>query len=290
MDSVGLCLSSWWQPNALAVQLEVNGEREEIAFAIGDEIAVAIDGPRLCVGYRPPQQPEQLPCPDKAPATSGAQCDGCIKRTAILACMRCTGERCSNPKRRQTCIQPKNHAVYLASYAPRTLKVGVAMWERRLERVVEQGARAALIIGQADGLAARRLEWQIGRFGIPDRLTPRARLSAWSKPFELEQLHSEIEQMLADLHRRLASPWWLPEPEKLDLPEFPRFYPNPEYLESAEGLRLRGQIEAVAGQMLIVRSDAGQLVALPGRSLPGYYVRPLGDSEQGEQQLTLAIA
>lgn len=205
--------------------------------------------------------------------------------------MRCIGERCSNPLRRQSCIQPKNHAVYLAAYAPRTLKVGVARWERRLERVVEQGARAAFIIGQADGLAARRLEWQIKQLGVPDRLTPRSRLAAWSRSFEnTEQLEGDILQAVGEMQRRIASPWWLPDPQRLDLPDFPSFYPTPEYLESAEQLRLRGKIEAVAGQMLVVRSDTGQLVALSGRALPGYILRPLGDSEHGQQQLTLAVA
>jgi hypothetical protein len=290
MDSAGLCISTWWQPGALALQLEADGQREELAFVVGSEISLAAIGPRMCVGYRPPDQTDQISCPNSALASSGAQCAECVKRSATLACMRCIGERCGNPLRRQSCIQPKNHAVYLAAYAPRLLKVGVARWERRRERVVEQGARAAFIIGQADGLAARRLEWQIKQLGIPDRLTPRNRLSAWSNPFEIEQLEGDILQALGEMQRRLVSPWWLADPEKLELPTFPSFYPTPEYIESASELKLRGRIESIAGQMLIVRSDTGQLLALSGRALPGYILRPLANEEQGEQQLTLAVA
>ncbi len=304
MNTAGLCLNTWWQPGALAMQLEAGGQREETALVQGDSIALAVMGPRMCVGYRPPQQPEQIPCPDQTIASgSGPQCLGCGAREAILPCMRCAGDRCYNPKRRQDCIQPKNHAVYIAAYAPQVLKVGVARWERRLERVIEQGARAAYVVGQADGLAARRLEWQISevyrqrerealRRGdedgvrrakkLTDRLLPRTRLSAWAKNYDIAQLQGEIQQELQMLQTRVITPWWLPEPLELELPVIPTFYPVPTLIDSAEGLMLRGTIESIAGQIMIVRSDTGQLLALSGRALPGYFLRPLADNDQGE--------
>lgn len=295
MELSGFVSGTWWQPGAVAISLRENGLEKQLTLTTGDELAFGVSEDRRCIGYRPPQQPAQLPCPDNAIADHGSQCAKCFNsRSAILQCVRCIGERCSNPKRRHDCIQPKNHAVYLASFGGSRgiVKVGVARWERRMERVAEQGARAGFIVGQADGLEARRLETQIRRLGLPDRLAASVRLGLWSESFEQDLLEGTIQSRLGELHRRLISPWWLPESEKLELPPFAVLSPMPQLLDAGaiSGLRLRGTITALAGQTLVVQSDSGEQLAFDLKSLSGYTLRPLEADEHGQEQLTLALA
>jgi hypothetical protein len=305
------CYGASWQGGVVNIHGRgADGEPRSLLVAEGDEIALAADGPRRCIGATPPGIKHRQPCPTAEIIPGGDQCPACQQTSNLLSCMICTGERCANRMRRLDCVQPQNHAVYLASWSPGIVKVGVARWERRYERLAEQGARAALIVGRADGKEARLLESHIKWLGtgrrkrgedagsghrhrrdtqaVDDRLRPAEKLAAWCEPALTAPLEEELHQRLSLLHRRLPSAVWLAEPEPVSLPPLPQLNLRPRLLH-ADGLRLRGRLVGCYGRILIIEDDLDELVALSPEKLASFTLRPLGADEHAQEQISLAI-
>ncbi|MDS0258757.1 DUF2797 domain-containing protein [Haloarcula sp. S1CR25-12] len=81
----------------------------------------------------------------------------CAEHTSRWPCARCTGD-CGKP----VAACDEEHAVYLAAFAPETVKVGVTRSWRLETRLREQGAdRAAHLRTVADGRIARQIEADI---------------------------------------------------------------------------------------------------------------------------------
>jgi hypothetical protein len=310
MELNGFCTGAWWQPGAIAVNFRTDaGDDVAVSREPGVELELAISDDRFCSGYRLPLQPVTIPCPHKAVASQGTQCEDCFKRTDLLHCMRCKGERCMSKQWWPDCKPAGSHAVYLANYAngPGFMKIGVAKWDRRVERVSEQGAREALIIARADGLEARRLEAAIDRMDakkrgiegitpadqrrIKDRLTQSQRLAAWQTPSDRDLLLGELYRRLAEIHRRIVNPFFLKidDIEELDLPELPTLNPSPRMLHQLGGMKIRGTVDSIYAETLIIDADSGERLALDVKSLRGYKIRPLAQDEDPEDQLALVF-
>jgi hypothetical protein len=269
----------------LSMKLRVEPAEKDIMFPLEGKLAMSVCGPRMCIGATPPGQ-KLIPCPDNIIGISGNQCDNCFSKSKTLPCLRCNGERCANPARREECVQPDNHAVYLAAFASGVLKVGVARWERRYERLREQGARTALIIARDDGQKVRRIEAQIKRCGIPDRLSLGERLSCLSLPANNDTMFGELERALSGLKIRIHGSW-LDEVETIILPELPSLKITPRLIHPNENFKIRGEILGTAGQIIILLSDGGEYLALDARSFIGYQWRQLDDFEAVNEQLVL---
>src|SRR5579884_861350 len=97
-------------------------------------------GERRCVGYRPPEGGPQRPCPEwrALPPGGRAQCEACERREGRLEIVASDGSRPPTGPRAGYLRSP--HEVYLAAFAPGTLKVGVSGAGRTPLRVLEQGA------------------------------------------------------------------------------------------------------------------------------------------------------
>lgn len=279
-----------WREEGLSLELRLaDGEKELRSLQVGDELAFAINSSRRCIGHRPPGAESLLPCPDEVTGISSTQCPDCFEKALTLPCLRCTGERCRNPARRHSCVQPENHALYLASFAPGVLKVGVARWDRRVERLAEQGARAAIICGRDDGQMVRRAEAQIKRIsGIPDRLQTTEKLRHLTVAGDTQKMEEEMIDVLAGLKRRMRAKWI--EPERVALPQVEVLPVAPRLLDLKPGVTLRGEIEAISGQVALVRSDANELVAIEAPALAGYELEPLAAHQGSNGQLSLALA
>ena len=283
----GFCTGSGWRDDRLFLELR-EGDEKLLPIEQGQELAFRVEGLRSCVGYRPPTDHHLLPCPDQKAGIKASQCPECFTRAAILPCLRCDGDRCRNPERRGSCVQPENHAVYLAAFGPGLHKVGVARWGRRRERVLEQGARAALIIARDDGQMVRRLEQSIARIGIPDRIPHGEKISALTEHGEPGQLAEELLSRLAGIRHRVRGQW-LDLAELLEIPEFPALEHRPIELP-AEDLAVRGQVERIIGQTIILRREGNELVAIEATSLHGYQLRSLRPDEGSSGQASLLFA
>lgn len=285
---LGHCLSCVWQETG-TVSLRLSGTEEvELELAAGDRIKLAI-GERCCVGYRPPPRWELLPCPDAASPARGSQCEQCLERSALLACLRCTGERCMSVARRADCISPENHGVYIASFASGIVKVGVARRERITERIGEQGARVAIVLAYADGREARWIENQIARVGVSDRLSPSEHLAAWTSQANPDELSGELARLAGELRLRLPTVRWADELAMLTLPAIEPFPHRPRYLQRPEGRVLRGEILRVAGRTLLLETAGDELLALDAGSLVGCLLTQPGIGEHSQEQLAIRL-
>lgn len=287
----GLCTGAGWREDGkLHLELRDGEQKTTPELTEGSQLAFEVLGSRTCIGSRPPDSESLIPCPDHVTGIPGNQCPQCFSSTNILSCHLCDGERCKNPARRSACVQPQNHGCYLASFGPGLMKVGVALWERRYQRLMEQGAKAGIIIARDDGQMIRRVESQIRRRGgVPDRVQPREKLYALTQAASVDDLRAELKQLAGELRPRISGRW-LDQFEAIDLPTLPQLDQIPRLLSVSDGMRLRGELAAVCGQTLIIDSDTAEQVALEVTSLVGYELRSLQADEQGAGQLALQFA
>lgn len=285
-----LCVSAVWreEDGDRHLSFSLRGLEDGLGLRLGDELALAMSEDRYCVGWRSPHSGDASHCPSDSFTRGSAQCEECQRREIIIPCHRCTGERCANPVRREQCIQPDNHRIYLAAFAPGLIKVGVAREERVRDRVAEQGARAAAVIGAADGKEIRNMEYHCRRLGYPDRVALSTKIESWSTEAQVDSLHLEIERAAKEIRSRLRGRWFR-EPERLEIPDLPHLATRPRQLSQMSGVRLRGRVEGLYGHTVVVHTDAGDTLAFEGGSLVGYQVRRLAVSEVGQSQLALAI-
>jgi hypothetical protein len=293
MREPGLCVSAVYFARALHLQRRAAGgslDMPALVLRKGDELALAVSSERHCVGWRHPQTGIRHRCPRLSLASSSAQCAECVRRERLVPCHRCIGERCANPARRQACIQPLNHLCYLAAWAPGLLKVGVARVERASERVAEQGPRAAVFLGRADGKEIRNMEYHCRRLGYPDRLALASKLEAWLEDdVSPAALYSELARAHAEIVRRAPGRWYSAPVRVEGLPAVETLTVRPRLLKRLAGERIRGEIVALNGNACIVRSDAGELVAFEGGALVGFELRALAEREIGQAQMALTF-
>ncbi len=255
----------------------------EVPAAIAWRVGVS----RCCIGYRPPLGKTLHPCSENASGLPGSQCPVCAEEANLLPCLRCQGDRCRNPARRPDCVQPENHAIYLAAFAPGIHKVGVARWHRREARLREQGAAVGLIIGRTDGLLARRMETIVSKCGnIVDRLSVRDHLRAATIESDHDALLAELRLKAQSLQRRLIQQPWLTQMEEYTFPERQTLNHLPQLWSPGAESTLVGEVQGFIGQTMVVQPDGGALIAVDLPTLIGWHLQTV-TKEQADYQLTL---
>lgn len=286
MELDDLCVAAGWRDGVVSV---IFRQQDPLSLSVGGSLAIAASEDRYCVGWRSPESGKATPCPDEAVTKGSSQCEACLRREVIVPCHRCTGERCGNPARREKCIQPDNHEIYLAFFRPGLIKVGVARSERINDRVAEQSSRAAISIGQADGKEIRNMEYHCRHIGYVDRVSLSTKLDAWAVPAQREAMYAELEKAADAIRSRLSGSWYKKARRIDDVGDFPSLVKRPRQLVHMAGLRLRGTIEGIYGNLVVVLSDSGDNVAFESASLVGYRLRQLAPDEVGQGQMALAI-
>jgi len=267
--------------------LELRGLSDRRVEMIPGELSYTVASPRFCIGTRPPGS-HLKPCAYPSEPLRRTQCEACFAQSQILPCLRCDGRRCHNPARRELCV-PHDHALYLASFGPGLVKVGVARHNRRAARLREQGALAGIIIGRADGQRVRWHETVISRTGIADRIPVGERLRALAGPIDQQVLRLELEQVAQTLQRRLEGVPWLDEPETIHLPDALSLGRRPELVRPEEGQVIHGRVIEALGTLVILDRD-GEPTALDLGSLVGHWIRARrGEDPLPEQQMALDL-
>jgi hypothetical protein len=252
---------------------EVADETAHWAIGRGATLSLAtarpgVPGERRCIGYRPPAGGPQRPCSQwrALPARGRAQCEECEWREGRLEVVASDGSRPPTGPRAGYLRSP--HEVYLAAFALDTLKVGVSGAGRTPQRVLEQGAPAALIVGQAkDGMAARRLEHHLGLLGARERVPVRTKLRLLYPPPEADRLLAALCEALATIAARLPHGWppdvqRLAPPQALDntpLLGLDALTSEPHAAAAPPAGDIRGRVAATTGALLIVEQPQASL-------------------------------
>ena len=228
-------------------------------------------GEKFCIGYL--KNGVRYPCPKNAKIRKGKQCDYCKSLDTSLPCARCTGEKCLLKERREMCKKEK-FAIYLATFGD-MLKVGISHEKRLKQRLVEQGCDfAAKIASVVDGMLARKIEQAIKReLGIVDRVkaqekSEKIELAATSAGVAIKLLSLSFEKLKqSSIGKHLAE-----RPVIFDMRNYYNLIRGrPTFLELEPGLRLRGRVVSVKGN-LVVLSRFGKLYAIDGNELVGYEI------------------
>ncbi|WP_435097430.1 DUF2797 domain-containing protein [Halarchaeum sp. P4] len=141
--------------DAAALLVASEGTVERVPLEPGVELAYTL-GERRCAG---------TVTDDGHVACQNEKAPYCLSHTSTWVCAKCTGD-CL--KDEMDCHE--SHAVYLAGFAPDTVKVGVTREWRLLTRLREQGADVAAHLQTVEnGRIAREIEADIAN-EIPDRV------------------------------------------------------------------------------------------------------------------------
>ena len=125
-----------------------------------------------CIGNKHLSSYKHHGCPTHSQVSKGREkCHLCQRNDVFKYCLRCRGVPCyaNHSEALIRCNLP--HYVYL-TYFNGTVKVGVAHSQRKLERLLEQGALYSFIIAECpNGSVARIIESKICRLGVTDRIS-----------------------------------------------------------------------------------------------------------------------
>lgn len=223
------------EDDTAALWLASDGEAERVELSPDTELAYGL-GNRHCAGVR--EGLKHRVCRD-------AESPYCEHHTSRWACARCQGD-CDKPL--SACEE--EHAVYLAGFAPATVKVGVTRSWRLETRLREQGAdRAAHLETVSDGRLARQRERELAA-EFPDRV--------------------RIRTKRRGLHREMDEDRWTAALSAFDPIDEWRFDYGLELSQSPMAETLAsGTVRGVKGRLLVV-DRAGSSYAVDLRGLLGY--------------------
>jgi hypothetical protein len=204
-----------WQN--LTPELIIDTEYSQLVC--GEHICIALSQERHCIGYKEFGAMEFIPCPDKKEILPGKdpQCDFCKQRDISFTAK--TGYGLSKQAGE---LLSSDHVVYLAYFSNETIKVGVALWNRREVRVSEQGAIACLFIAKGNGTMARNFERRVHTStGFTEWVRLETKLKGLGKEPNKERARTSLEEAYIKVRNITPSAILLSEPEFIYL--FPRY-------------------------------------------------------------------
>lgn len=129
---------------------------------------------RFCTGWHDLATGESFPCPDSTKLPEQySQCRACQQKTGFNPAFY--NALSVSPQQQARNAQP--HILYLAHFAPGVVKVGISWNGRGIRRLLDQGARSALIIKTyPSATIARQYEAKIAALeGIAETLQVKAK-------------------------------------------------------------------------------------------------------------------
>lgn len=195
------------------------------------------------------------PCPENAPATQGKRCPSCAQATELHPCIICNGSICrADPQRQQACATQISY-VYLASFGPTLLKVGVAHHSRIPKRWIEQGANVATQLLETNGREARRYETLIhDTYDVRSQIPTQYKFNALAKPM-IPQETAAITQLAEKIQKQEpALPFFHDTIHDLtSIYGLPRFTHRPLLMSISPQQLITGVILGVKGSVLALQ-------------------------------------
>ncbi len=146
---------------------------------------------RFCTGWYDLKTSESHPCENNNKVDEKYhECRICRDKTGFNPAFYHTKDISSQQEDRNQ--QP--HILYLAHFTPGLIKVGISWQNRGIARLLEQGARSALILGTfPTANVARQHEAAIARLeGIAETIQARKKLTLLAKPYDTTAAIKEL--------------------------------------------------------------------------------------------------
>lgn len=184
-------------PYLVLDDLEREPWTRELYFVRGQLFTLERQGERHCTGRHELASGRSTPCPERTRLHDPAheQCSPCFNATGFNPAFYNAVH--ISEQQRQRNREP--HVVYLVSFGPGALKVGMTFAPRRLSRLLEQGARHGAVIAELpDADAARALEAAIARdFGVAESLRSARKRQLLAAAASPEVARRELAEMIA---------------------------------------------------------------------------------------------
>jgi hypothetical protein len=225
-------------------------------FAVrGARFTVQASGGRHCTGRHDLATGQSQPCPEGA-SLEPEQPEQCTR------CWRATGFNPAfyhaldvSPQQERRNLEP--HVVYLAHFGCSTIKVGMTHERRGIARLLEQGARAGVVLQRfEDAHRARALEEAIAReLGVLETVRAARKRHLLGAPFALATAERELEEQIERVRELGAEIAQSPEVQCFD-----RFYGGPALfahaltdLSETEPLAISGTCQGMIGDVLVMQ-------------------------------------
>jgi len=260
--------------------------RRELVF--GENLTLEFDvTKRFCTGWHDIETKENFVCPENAEVEKKyEQCKKCMDRTGFNPAFYHAGEVSAQ----QESYNAQAHGLYLAYFSDKYVKVGISRASRTRQRLLEQGARAALVLEEFKSAnVARQYEAKVADVeGVLENLQVAKKIELLEEAFDFEKAK---EKLLADKMRiedsvgvKFASD------EVLSLDEFYGEAGNLRGLVDMGELGvISGNVVACVGSVLIVK-NGDDLLGLAVKKFLGYEVKigtEVRDLELPAQQVSL---
>jgi hypothetical protein len=222
-----------------------------------------------------------MPCPKRRVlhAAAAHQCGLCRAREVALVQPDRPGAFAAAAREIQ---REHEHVAYLALFGHESVKVGVTARRRGDRRLMEQGAAAALLFAEGDGVTIRRLERAAtGVRGVTDQVRTRRKVAGLLEDLSPAAARARLSAARDDVAGGLPdemAPHVLAEPVFTFLRDrYPGTLPPAplHWLRRlTAGDRLGGTVATVVGALVVLEPDAQ---AIDGHLLAGHGVRLLDE-------------
>lgn len=226
---------------------------------------------RYCIGWQDLKTGKALPCPKNLQIDSKfEQCRYCLQKTGFNPVFYHT----DNISKQQAIRNEQPHNVYLAHFAPNVIKVGISWANRGIHRLLDQGARAGLMLKTCENAyEARQHEATIAKLsGVSEALQVRFKQSLLKIPYKPVDARKELQS----LHKIIVTEFDLPKEEKQVL-YFDSYYLGSTPLKTkrlnvCNKNTISGKCLGLVGSFILMEQDDWQF-SLALRPLRGYYVK-----------------
>lgn len=212
---------------------------------------------RRCTGWHNLATAKSYACPDQA--TLPAQ---------YTTCRRCQHKTGFNPafyhansvSPQQQARNAEPHNLYLAHFAPGVIKVGITWAQRGLNRLLDQGARSAIVLATyptAD--AARQQEATIASLpGIAETLQSKLKHNWLLKPYNAEAAAAELQQAALRISTETTTAPQNNNVIHLDNHFLGEHKLRPQSLVLLDGPAISGRCLGAIGSLLVMEQDGLQ--------------------------------
>lgn len=226
---------------------------------------------RFCVGWRDLATGELSCCPDMLAVESKyEQCSGCQQRTGFNPAFY----NANSVSLQQEARNQEAHILYLARFGKGVIKVGISHAKRGISRLLEQGARDALILDTfPTAHIARQYEAKIAAIpGIIETLQLRKKLSLIEAPYDHEEGKQELHEVTSRIEEALKVSFAGNDVKNLDPLFFPEGVPHlSDSFCSSDQRILSGRVIGSLGTLLFCHYNETP-VYVPLKKYVGYRV------------------
>lgn len=179
-------------------------ERFIDAHPLGEPLTLSFDmSQRFCVGWRDITTGERAICPNRQPVDARyEQCSSCQKRTGFNPAFY----HAASVSPQQELRNSEPHILYLAHFGAGVIKVGISHAKRKRSRLLEQGARTAIILDElSTAHVARHYEKQIAALpGISETIQLRKKSDLLAATYDADSARRELAATVATIETTLG--------------------------------------------------------------------------------------